>query len=338
MLSAIPKRNYTHGETPLHRLPRLEKALGDTCPEIWIKRDDLTGLTLGGNKTRKLEYLVADALEKGADTLVTIGAIQSNHCRLTASAAVAEGLDCALVLDERVPDTYDKNATGNNLLYTLLGVSEKTIIRYGSKTGKEIEALADELKRKGKKPYLIPGGGSNEIGSLGYVACALEIQAQCTEKNIDFDYIVTTSGSAGTHAGLTVGVSQNPEAPTVLGVSVMRNRQDQEALVTELSKKIQNKLGLKTPFQPIDVDDNYVGDGYGVPTEAMKEATTLLAQTEGILLDPIYTGKAFAGFVDWIRKCRFNKTDKCLFIHTGGVPALFQYKDVWLNRQTRVSV
>ena len=199
-LSKFPRRRYTPGPTPIERLDRLSGLLGG--PEIWIKRDDLLGLAAGGNKTRKLEFLVADALSRGADTLITVGAVQSNHCRLTLAAAVKEGLKCRLVLEQRVPGSYDPKASGNNFLFDLLGVEAVTVVELGADLEAAMQAVADELSAEGRKGYVIPGGGSNALGALGYVACAQEVLGQGFEADLAFDHLVCASGSAGTHAGL----------------------------------------------------------------------------------------------------------------------------------------
>lgn len=216
-LSSIPRRKYTEGPTPVEYLKNLTKYLDG--PEIYIKRDDLLGLTGGGNKTRKLEFLVADALEQGADTLVTCGAVQSNHCRLTLSAAKKEQLECHFVLEERVKDSYHKDANGNNFLFNLLAVDGTTVVPAGTDLMAEMEKIADDLRKEGKKPYIIPGGGSNEIGATGYVACAQELMMQLFDQGIDLDGVVTVSGSAGTHAGLAVGFRANNNPIEITGIS-----------------------------------------------------------------------------------------------------------------------
>src|SRR5215831_13037997 len=206
-LSRFPRRRYTSFATPLEFLPNFSKALAATCPggkgpRIWVKRDDMLGLFPGGNKTRKLEFLVADALAQGADTLVTCGAPQSNHCRITLSAAVKEGLKCRFVIEERVPDSYRPDASGNNFLFRLYGVETITVVPAGTDMAAAMQRVADELKASGRKGYIIPGGGSNALGGLGYVACAQELQLQCFEQGLRFDHVVVGSGSSGTHGGL----------------------------------------------------------------------------------------------------------------------------------------
>ncbi len=328
-LAQFPRRRYTEGQTPLEFLPRLTAALGG--PRIFIKRDDLLGLTSGGNKTRKLEFLVADALAQGADTLVTCGAVQSNHCRLTLAAAVKEGLKCQLVLEERVPGSYKADASGNNFLFGLLGVEAVKVVAGGSDMMKEMQAVADGLAAQGRKPYIIPGGGSNEIGATGYVACAEEIMAQSFDRGLKLDYVVTTSGSAGTHAGLVAGFYGNNTNIPVIGINISRKKSVQEELVYGLVERTAVRLGIKQaiPREAVVCYEEYVGPGYSLPTPEMVEAVKLLARTEGILLDPVYTGKAMAGLVGLIRGNRFGKEDNVLFVHTGGSPALYAYQQIF---------
>jgi 1-aminocyclopropane-1-carboxylate deaminase/D-cysteine desulfhydrase-like pyridoxal-dependent ACC family enzyme len=225
-LARFPRRRYTPGWTPLEHLPHLTRYLDG--PHIFIKRDDLLGLAAGGNKTRKLEFLVADALRQGADTLITVGAVQSNHCRLTLGAAVKEGMRCRLVLEQRVPNSYDPDAGGNNFLFRLLGVEKTTVVDLGTDLGAAMQAEADELAEGGRKGYVIPGGGSNPLGTLGYVSCAMEILGQAFEKGIQFDHLVCASGSGGTHAGLLVGMHATGSTVPITGISVRRPVPEQE--------------------------------------------------------------------------------------------------------------
>ncbi len=330
-LAQFPRRRYTAGKTPIEKLQNFSKVLGG--PTIYIKRDDLLGLTAGGNKTRKLEFLMADALAQGADTIITCGAVQSNHCRLTLSAAVKEGLKCCLVLEERVPNSYKEKASGNNFLFHLLGVESITVVPGGSNMMAEMEKVADQLRAKGRKPYIIPGGGSNEIGATGYVACAQEILEQTFELGININHIVCASGSAGTHAGLLTGFYGNNSNIPVTGISVNRKKDVQEEVVYNLVQKTAARVGIKSeiPKETVVVFDDYVGEGYSIPTDGMIEAVNLLAKTEGILLDPVYTGKAMAGLIDLVRKGYFKNDENVLFIHTGGSPALYAYLDTFFN-------
>lgn len=330
-LAKFPRRRYTEGQTPIEKLENISKVLDG--PTIYIKRDDLLGLTSGGNKTRKLEFLMADALAKGADTILTCGAVQSNHCRLTLSAAVKEGLKCQLILEERVKDSYNPEASGNNFLFNLLGVEAVRVVPGGSNMLGELEKLAEELRAQGRKPYIIPGGGSNPIGATGYVACAEEIMSQLFDKGIKIDHFVVPSGSAGTHAGIVAGmVGVNANIP-ITGISVNRNKKLQTEAVYKLAKETAKHVGVKEEITEdmVQVRDEFVGPGYSLPTGTMVEAVQLLARTEGILLDPVYTGKAFAGLVGMIREGKLKKGQNVLFLHTGGSPALYAYTNVMLK-------
>lgn len=330
-LAKFPRRRYTSCKTPIEFLPNFTKIIGG--PNIYIKRDDLLGLTMGGNKTRKLEFLMAEALSEGADTILTCGAIQSNHCRLTLSAAVKEGLKCQLILEERVANSYDPNSSGNNYLFKLLGVEDTRVVPGGSNMLEELEKLADELRAKGRKPYIIPGGGSNPLGALGYVACAEEILEQAFDMGVNFDHIVTASGSAGTHSGLITGLKGNNAHIPLTGISVSRKTEPQTDLVYNLASQICEKLEIENPVEKEDivVFDDYVGAGYSIPTQGMVDAIQLLARTEGILVDPVYSGKTLDGMLDLIKKGYFKDAKNILFIHTGGSPALYAYEDVTLN-------
>ncbi|MGD8700659.1 MAG: D-cysteine desulfhydrase [Gemmatimonadales bacterium] len=330
-LARFPRRRYTEGWTPLEHLPHLTQYMGG--PHIFIKRDDLLGLAGGGNKTRKLEFLVADALRQGADTLITVGAVQSNHCRLTLGAAVKEGMRCRLVIEQRVPDSYDYDATGNNFLFRLLGVEKTTVVDLGTDLGAAMQAEADELEGEGRKGYVIPGGGSNPLGALGYVSCAQEILAQAFDKRLQFEHLVCASGSGGTHSGLLVGLGAMSSEIQVTGISVRRPVAEQEELIGGLVTETRKFLGLPSELSQgeLKIFDDYVGPGYSLPTEEMAEAVRIFARTEGILLDPVYTGKAAAGLLDLIQKGHFQQSEKVLFLHTGGSPGLYAYQDVILD-------
>jgi D-cysteine desulfhydrase len=326
-LARFPRRRYTSAPTPLEPMPHLSKALGG--PELWIKRDDLTGLTGGGNKTRKLEFLVADALAQGADTLITVGAVQSNHCRLTLAAAVREGLKCRLVLEQRVAGSYSPTASGNNFLFDLLGVEGVTVVDAGTDLAAAMLTVADELKAKGRKGYIIPGGGSNPLGALGYVACAEEMMAQSFDQGVAFDHAVCASGSAGTHAGFLVGLLGTHAHLPVTGINVRRPRAEQEGNVHALAKSTAELLGVAAPArETVTALDEWVGPGYSIPTEEMVEAVRMLASLEGVLLDPVYTGKAMAGLIALARRGHFKAGERVVFLHTGGSPALYAYQPV----------
>ncbi len=330
-LARFPRRRYSAGPSPIEELPRLSQALGG--PRIFMKRDDLLGPAAGGNKTRKLEFVVADALAQGVDTLITCGAVQSNHCRLTLATAVKEGLKCRLVLEERVPGSYNPQASGNNLLYHLMGVEEIRVVPAGSDMMAEMQKVADELAAQGRKAYVIPGGASNELGALGYVACAEEILAQLFDMGLVVDRVVCASGSAGTHAGLVTGFYGNNSGISVVGVNVSRTKEEQEEIVYDLVQRTAAKLELdqQIPRQAVLCFGDYVGPGYSRPTPGMVEAVKLLAQTEAVLLDPVYTGKAMAGLIDLVRTGFFKKDETILFVHTGGSPALYAYLDSFLS-------
>ncbi len=327
-LASLPRRRYTPHPTPIQPLTRLSAHLGG--PEIWIKRDDLAGLAGGGNKTRKLEFLVGDALAQGADTLVTVGAVQSNHCRLTLAAAAHEGLKCRLVLEQRVPGSYRRDASGNNFLYNLLGAESLTVVEGGSDLAAAMKQQADTLAAQGRKAYVIPGGGSNARGAMGYVVCAREIMAQTLDMGVAFDEIVVASGSAGTHAGLLVGLAGANAGVPVTGVNVSRPRAQQENNVFNLSREAAEFAGLPAPArEAVTCLDEWVGPGYSLPTDEMIEAVKLFAQLEGVLLDPVYTGKAAAGLIGLARRGHFAKGARVLFVHTGGAPSLFAYQSVF---------
>ena len=324
-LAQFPRRRYTEGETPLEFLPRFTQALGG--PNVYVKRDDLLGLTAGGNKTRKLEFLVADALAQGADTLITCGAVQSNHCRLTLAAAVKEGLKCRLVLEERVPGSYNSAASGNNFLFHLLGVEKIEVVSESSDMAVAMQKVAGDLAGEGRKGYIIPGGGSNPIGATGYVACAQEIQNQLFEKGIGIDRLVVASGSTGTHAGLLTGFyGCNMNIP-IVGVNVSRDPQDQDPMVYSLVQETAERVGIRQdiPREAVITFGDYWRPKYSVPNKKMVEAVNMTAKTEGILLDPVYTGKAMAGLIDLSRKGYFKKGENVLFVHTGGSPGLYAY-------------
>ena len=328
-LARFARRRFTEGFTPIEAATRFSSILGG--PNIFIKRDDLLGLSGGGNKTRKLEFLVADAIDQGADTLITCGAVQSNHCRLTLAAAVKEGLKCRLVLEERVAGSYNPAASGNNFLYQLLGVESITVVPGGSDMTAAMQKMADEVSAEGRKAYIIPGGGSNPIGATGYVACAEEILAQLFDRGLKIDRVVCASGSTGTHAGLVTGFYGNNANIPVIGINVSRSKEDQEPLVYDLVCKTAAHVGVNAsiPREAVLCFGDYVGPGYSLPTASMVEAVKLLARSEGILLDPVYTGKAMAGLVDLVRKGYFNSDENILFVHTGGSPALYAYLDAF---------
>ena len=327
-LAKIPRRGYVQTPTPLEALPNFSRALGDKV-RIYIKRDDLLPGCAGGNKTRKLDFCIADALAKGADTLVTCGAVQSNHCRLTLSWARKEGLACHLVLEERVKESYKAEASGNNFLFQLLDVDSITVVPGGSPMLEHMEKLATRLTEQGRTPYIIPGGASNAMGALGYVACAQETMEQLFRERLDIHTMIVPSGSAGTHAGIVTGICGTNTQIPVLGINVSRSKDVQEALVYKLVRATAELAGVQQeiPASAVTCFGDYVGAGYSLPTDSMVEAVKLLARTEGILLDPVYSGKAMAGLVDLVRKGSFPMGSNVLFLHTGGSAALYVYMD-----------
>ena len=331
LLERFPRVSLSHAPTPLEPMDQLRRAIGG--PRLWIKRDDCTGLAQGGNKARKLEFLVADALAKGCDLLITPGAVQSNHVRMTAAAAARFGMKCHAVLERRVTETdtdYEEN--GNILLDELFGCS-RSYVPGGSDVGAACAAVAEDFRAKGAKPYIIPGGGSNPIGALGYVACAMELMAQTSQRGINVTRLVHGTGSSGTQAGLVAGLAALKSPISVYGVSVRQPRQKQEETVFDLACRTAEHLGHAgvVKREHVFADDGYVGPGYGLPTPGMVDALTLVARTEGILLDPVYSGKAMAGMIDAIRKGRFGEQEDIVFLHTGGSTALFGYKHLFLK-------
>ncbi len=324
------RRGYLQGATPIEPMARLSEALGGKV-NLYVKRDDLLPGAAGGNKTRKLDFCIADALEKGADTIITCGAIQSNHCRLTASWSAKEGLDCHLVLEERVAGSYKEDGSGNNFLFELLGVKSKRVVAGGSDMLAEMEKTEAELKAQGRKPYIIPGGASNPIGALGYAACAEEMMHQLNDMGLRIDHIIVPSGSAGTHSGMVVGMNGTNANIPISGMNVSRPKDVQEEIVLGLAQQTAELLGVKGGVSAQDVVcyADYVGPGYSLPTESMIEAVKLFAMQEAILLDPVYSGKCAAGLIDLVRKGVFQEGSNVLFLHTGGSPALYAYLDTF---------
>jgi D-cysteine desulfhydrase len=335
-LSRFPRRRYTVGATPLEFLPNFTRALSPDGqgPNIWIKRDDMLGLFPGGNKTRKLEFLVADALAQGADTLITCGAPQSNHCRITLAAAVKEGLKCRFVIEERVPGSFHEDASGNHFLFRLMGVEALTVVPAGSNMAAAMQQVADELVAQGRKGYIIAGGGSNALGGLGYVACAQELQQQFYEQDVRIDRVVVGSGSSGTHGGLVAGFIGNHINIPIVGIGVSRDPADQEPLVYKEAQAVADLLGLglTIPREAVVSVGGFWQPKYSIPNEKMVEAVQMLARTEAILLDPVYTGKIMAGLIGLVRQGFFKPGENVLFLHTGGLPSLHAYEAVVLGK------
>jgi L-cysteate sulfo-lyase len=325
-LAKFPRLRITHGPTPLEPMKRLSEALGG--PNLWIKRDDCTGLASGGNKTRKLEYLMAEAVQQGADTIITQGATQSNHARQTVAIAAKLGMQSHIILEDRTGYTFeDYKHSGNVFLDHLYGASVSEV-PIDTDMNAAMAQLADKLRSQGRKPYIIPGGGSNPLGALGYVTCALELANQANEMGVAFDCLVHATGSAGTQAGLVVGLYGARTQIPVYGVGVRAPKPAQEERVYKLACDTAELLGLPGCVQREDVVANcdYVGPGYGKPTPGMIEAVKMFARLEGLLLDPVYSGKGAAGLIDLCRKGHFKKGQNVVFLHTGGSVGLYGYQ------------
>lgn len=331
-LASFPRVRLTQAPTPLEFLGNLTRLLDG--PNIYIKRDDNTGLALGGNKTRKLEFLIGDALAQGATHILTQGATQSNHVRQTIAAANKYGFKTTVLLEERVSGApADYYANGNVLLDQILGATIEARPA-GLDMQLELIAAGERLRAAGARPYLIPGGGSNPIGALGYVVSAQEIVAHANEHRLRIDQVVHATGSTGTQAGLLVGLLGSNSHIPVLGISVRAAKEKQEQSVRQLAARTWELLGIRGSFpeESVVVNSDYVGEGYGVPTDGMIEAVHLLARHEGILLDPVYTGKGFAGLVDLVRNRHFRKGQNIVFLHTGGAAGLFAYRSLLAPR------
>jgi L-cysteate sulfo-lyase len=326
-LPDFPKFRIAHLPTPLEPLHRMRKHLNG--PRLYIKRDDCTGLALGGNKTRKLEFLIGDAIRKGATTVVTEGGLQSNHVRQTAAAAAKAGLQCHLVLDHQVPiNTPLYAGNGNILLDRLLG-AKTHLCASGETRADAVERLTAELRARGAAPYVIPTGGSNEIGALGYVSAALELLQQARDSGLSIDRVVFPTGSGGTQAGLIVGLALAMAEVSATGIDIDGDADALAAHIDEVVAHCTTSVGLAggSGLRPPDIVRGFAGPGYGIPTPGMIEAVNLAATLEGIVLDPVYTGKAMAGLIDMIRSGEFAADETIVFIHTGGAPGLFAYAD-----------
>ncbi len=321
----FPRLRFAHLPTPLEPLPRLSKELGG--PEIWIKRDDCTGMSSGGNKTRKLEFLMAEAEAMGADMVMTQGATQSNHARQTAAFAARLGMDCHILLEDRTGYTdHNYNKNGNVLLDHLHGA---TTAKYpgGHDMVAEMDKAAGAARAEGRKVYVIPGGGSNPTGALGYANCALELVTQANDRGLVIDHLVHATGSSGTQAGLVAGLKALNAGIPLLGFGTRAPQEKQEQMVYDLACRTAEKLGCDGVVQRADVraDTSYVGEGYGLPRADTIEAIRMFAELEGILLDPVYSGKGAAGLIDYCRRGTFTKGERVVFLHTGGSVGLFGY-------------
>jgi len=320
----LPRKILGCFPTPLVALNRLSDQLGG--PRILMKRDDQTGLASGGNKTRKLEFLMGEALKMGCDTVITGGAAQSNHCRQTAAAAACCDLKCHLVLGGKRPDILD----GNLLIDVLLGAEIHWTGEY--RKGEKIPEIVEQLVSKGYKPYVIPYGGSNTTGAVGFVEAVAELQSQLSDMKTSIDSIVFASSSGGTQAGLIVGKKIYRQTFELIGIGIDKGEAGDGPYadhVLQLAKATAQHMTVEADFRHSDsiVRNSYLGDGYGVVGNLERRAIRLTAETEGILLDPVYTGRAMGGLMDMIENGEFSSRDTVLFWHTGGLPALFSYAE-----------
>ncbi len=334
-LGGFPRQRLAHLPTPLQPMPRLSKTLGG--PALWIKRDDCTGLATGGNKTRKLEFLMGAAQAEGADGVITFGALQSNHARQTAAAAARLGLNCDLILITGM-DYCERSwlESGNRLLDELLG-ARLHLVDDEAAAARRLAQLLDSAQDTDRiRPYIIPTGGSNWTGALGYVDCALELRDQLHEQAARVDTLVHATASMGTQTGLAVGMNLVAPQISVRGVNVYAadvatQRNELRSRCDELAEQ----LGVAAPAEDkLIIEEGFRGPGYGVPTEAMLEAVELVARLEGILLDPVYTGKAMAGLIEAARRGRLSDRGEVVFLHTGGVPGLFAYRDALAGKSS----
>ncbi len=323
-LDSIPRIKLCLLPTPIVPMNRLTAHLGGA--KIFVKRDDLTGIAFGGNKNRKIEFLLADALEREADTIISEGALQSNHCLQTAACSAKLGLNCELVLSGPDPNII----TGNLLLQHILDVKIHRA-KDGSDRKVVMRKVEQELITKGKKPYIIPTGGSTKIGALGYVNCVREIAKASKELGIDFDYFVHGSGSAGTHAGMLIGKALYDPELEILSVNAGEPKGELEALVEQILKDFEEEhvLDLSIKKSWIKVYDEYFGEGYAIASKEMIETVKLVAKLEGIFLDPVYNGKAMVGLIDLIKREIIPNDANVVFLHSGGSPSLFVYNSVF---------
>jgi L-cysteate sulfo-lyase len=331
-LSRFPRIALGHLPTPLERMDRLRAALGPECPALFVKRDDCTGLATGGNKTRKLEFLMGDAVEKGAGAIVTFGAVQSNHARQTAAAAAKLGLPCDLILTQMVARHSEAYRTSGNVLYDLLLGARLHLVKDEKGASTAFQVVSAGHTQAGRGVYVVPIGGSNEVGALGYVAAFDEIEAQAAAMGVAIDAIVHGSSSGGTQAGLIVGATLADSATQIVGVNVYKKHgADIASTVHAIALETLHLLGvpLLDVSSRVRVIDGYQGEAYGLPSDAMREAVMLTAQTEGLLLDPVYAGKAMAGLIGQVRKGKFTREQTVVFLHTGGTAALSAYPDAF---------
>ncbi|RMX07713.1 D-cysteine desulfhydrase family protein [Corticibacter populi] len=333
-LDQLPRERFCHLPTPLQRLPRISRHLGG--PDLWIKRDDCTGLGLGGNKTRKLEYLIADALRHGATRVITAGPLQSNHCRQTAAAAAAAGLECELVIDDRLDDADHAYRTNGNILLDRLFHAILRVVPGGTDAETALEEAARELRDQGGVPYRIPVGASAPLGAAGYANASLEIHAQAQALGLRFDGIVHATGSGGTQAGLLAGHALLRSSTRIHGIDILGPAAAVQANVHALAQQTLHLLGHRDDLiQPEDVHvhGDFIGAGFGKPSARTLQAIDLLARQEAILLDPVHTGKAFDGLLGLVERGVFTKGQNILFLHTGGQASLFAYAGLWSQQE-----
>jgi L-cysteate sulfo-lyase len=324
-LARFPRVRFAHLPTPLEPMPNLTRLLGG--PQLYVKRDDCTGLATGGNKARKLEFLIGAALAQGADTVITHGAVQSNHVRQTAAAACRYRLRCAALLERRVPGYGPEYETTGNVLFDRLFGAEVRFVAADTDMDAACAELAEEIRADGGRPYYIPGGGSNVVGALGYANAGLELLQQANDLGLRIDCVVHGTGSTGTQAGLLCGLEGANAGIDVLGICVRRPAAAQAEAVYRTASAAAEHVGIRSGLERARVRANgdHVGPGYGIPTAGTIEAIRLAARHEGLLLDPVYTGKAMAGLIELCRKGHFSSDQNVVFLHTGGAAALFAY-------------
>lgn len=329
LLSRFPRLHFAHLPTPLEPMDKLSRLLGG--PRLWIKRDDCTGLAGGGNKTRKLEFLMADAQAQKADTVITQGATQSNHVRQTAAVAARLGMTCEVILEDRTGSLDEDYNLNGNVLLDQLCAARLSKVPGGTDMNAAMDDAAQSLRSDGRRPYVIPGGGSNPVGALGYVNCALELLYQAAAMDLDIDLLTHATGSAGTQAGLVAGLACSNAQLPVLGVGVRAPKDTQEDNVFRLASATAALLGAPDAVarEQVVANCDYVGAGYGIPRADTIEAIELFARHEGILLDPVYSGKGAAGLIDLLRRGELSDTRNVVFLHTGGAQALFGYREAF---------
>ena len=319
MLNKFQRIDLGHFPTRIEYLKNISEELNG--PQIFIKRDDCTGLATGGNKTRKLEFILPNVIKNNADLVVTVGAIQSNHARQTAAACAKLGIKCLIVLEQRLAEAPEAYMNSGNIFLNKVFGAEMILCPKERDVKEYAEEIIEERKSMGFNSYFIPVGGSNHLGELGYIECMREIIENPNKDS--FTHIVLATGSGGTHAGLVAGKTLYQSDAKIIGISIKDTKSKQENKVFQLAQNCCEYVGCKTPTrEDVVVVDGYVGSGYAIPTDGMRDALSLMATKEAILLDSVYTGKAFDGLIDLVRKNHFNSSDRVLFLHTGGSAAL----------------